>query len=45
MSYLGNEIIKLRTKCSMTQEDLAEKIGVSRQVISRWETGVSKPRA
>ena len=28
---------------SMTQEDLAERIGVSRQTISKWETGDAFP--
>lgn len=35
---LGEKIYKLRTKRSMTQEQLAEKIGVSRQSVSKWET-------
>ena len=30
---LGEKIYKLRTKRSMTQEQLAEKIGVSRQTV------------
>ncbi len=34
---LGEKIYKLRTKRSMTQEQLAEKIGVSRQSVSKWE--------
>ena len=32
---LGEKIYKLRTKRSMTQEQLAEKIGVSRQSVSK----------
>ena len=35
---LGEKIYKLRTKRSMTHEQLAEKIGVSRQSVSKWET-------
>ena len=36
---LGNNIIALRKMKKMTQEDLADKLGVSRQTISKWETG------
>ena len=35
---LGEKIYKLRTKRSMTQEQLAEKIGVSRQSVYKCET-------
>lgn len=41
---LGEKICKLRTKRSMTQEQLAEKIGVSRQSVSKWETEVSQTK-
>ena len=30
-----------RERCKMTQEFVAEKIGVSRQAVSKWESGVS----
>ena len=40
---LGEKIYKLRTKRSMTQEQLAEKIGVSRQSVSKWETDCAIP--
>lgn len=40
---IGEKIYTLRTKCGMTQEQLAEKIGVSRQAISKWESDVSVP--
>ena len=32
-----------RTRCKMTQEFVAESIGVSRQVVSKWEKGTSEP--
>ena len=37
------KLIKLRKSNGMSQEQLAEKLGVSRQVISRWESGDSTP--
>ncbi len=36
-------ILELRTKCGLSQEDLAEKIFVTRQAVSRWETGETVP--
>ena len=32
-----------RTRCKMTQEFVAESLGVSRQAVSKWETGESDP--
>ena len=32
-----------RTRCRMTQEFVAESLGVSRQAVSKWETGESDP--
>lgn len=32
-----------RTRCKMTQEFVAETIGVSRQAVSKWESGTSDP--
>lgn len=40
---IGEKIYTLRTKNGMTQEQLAEKMGVSRQAISKWESDVSVP--
>lgn len=38
------EILKVyRTRCQMTQEFVAETIGVSRQAVSKWENGTSDP--
>ena len=38
---LNNKITYCRKKAGMSQEGLAEVIGVSRQAISKWETGES----
>ncbi len=38
---LGENIAKLRAEKHLSQAELAEKIGISRQSISKWETGVS----
>ena len=32
-----------RTRCKMTQEFVAEARGVSRQAVSKWETGTADP--
>jgi transcriptional regulator with XRE-family HTH domain len=40
---IGNKIKLLRQKIGATQEQLGEKIGVSGQSISKWETGVTMP--
>ena len=36
-------ILKLRNEKGMSQEDLAEKLYVTRQAVSRWETGETVP--
>ena len=36
-------ILELRTKSGLSQEELAEKIHVTRQAVSRWETGETVP--
>lgn len=36
-------ILDLRTKNNMTQNDLAAKLFVTRQAVSRWETGETTP--
>ena len=39
------KLISLRKKAGMSQEELAERIDVSRQAISRWELGSTLPDA
>ena len=40
---IGNKIQELRKKKGISQEELAEKIGVARQTISKWELGETSP--
>lgn len=40
---LGETIRAHRTRCKMTQEFVAETLGVSRQAVSKWENGTSDP--
>ncbi len=40
---LADKIIDLRKKAGMSQEELAEKLGVSRQSVSKWESAQSTP--
>ena len=40
---LGEALKENRERCHMTQEFVAEAIGVSRQAVSKWETGTSDP--
>ena len=42
---LSEKIIKFRKTNGWSQEDLAEKMYVSRQAISRWENGTALPDA
>ncbi len=39
----GQIIRKLRTDAFLTQEQLAERLFVSRELVSKWETGLSRP--
>jgi len=43
MISLSEKILKLRKMNGMSQDDLAEKVGVSRQSISKWESDQAKP--
>lgn len=40
---LGEILKEHRTRCHMTQEFVAESLGVSRQAVSKWENGTSDP--
>lgn len=40
---IGNRIQKFRKEKKMTQEELAEKLGVSSQAVSKWENDASCP--
>ena len=40
---LGNQIKAHRAALSLSQEELAEKLAVTRQSVSKWESGASDP--
>ena len=40
---LNNRLLELRKKAGFSQEQLAEKLGVTRQAISKWESGQGNP--
>ena len=40
---LGNSLFHARKKRGLSQEDVAQKLGVSRQTISKWETDETVP--
>lgn len=42
---LNEKILSLRKKLGLSQEELAEKLNVSRQAVSRWEVGSAQPDA
>ena len=42
---LGEALKENRIRCQMTQEFVAETLGVSRQSVSKWENGSSDPNA
>ena len=39
----GEQIKKLRKDRNMTQQDMAEKLGISRQAVSNWENDKNLP--
>ena len=40
---IGKYIAEFRTNCDLTQEELAAKVGVSRQAVTKWESDESTP--
>ena len=40
---IGNRLMQYRKKAGLSQEELADKLGVSRQAVSKWECGESSP--
>lgn len=40
---LGEKLLDLRKKAGLSQEDVAENLGVSRQTVSKWETNQTVP--
>lgn len=45
MNDFGQRLFQYRRQAGMSQEELAEKVEVSRQTLSKWETGQSYPDA
>ena len=43
MTGIGSRIMRARKKAGFTQEELAEKIGVTAQAVSKWENGHNLP--
>ena len=43
LQKIGTFLKELRKEKGMTQEQLAEKLNVSRRTVSRWETGNNMP--
>ena len=41
---MGSKLAQARRKNNLTQEQLAEKLGVTRQAVSRWESDAAYPR-
>ena len=43
MREIGKNIRDLRQRCQLTQEELAQKLHVTRQTVSNYEMGKSRP--
>ena len=43
MVKVGSFLQELRRQSNVTQEQLAERMGVARRTVSRWETGRNMP--
>ena len=42
---MGEKILNMRKARGWSQEELADRVGVTRQAVSRWESGSAKPDA
>ena len=40
---IGDVLVRIRKERNLTQEDLARKLYVTRQAVSRWENGETTP--
>lgn len=40
---LNEKIFQCRKRCGLSQQELAERLGVSRQAVSKWELGTALP--
>ncbi|TCO62711.1 helix-turn-helix domain-containing protein [Actinocrispum wychmicini] len=45
LPFSGDRLRSCRERAGLTQQELAERCGLSRFQISRWETGEAKPGA
>ena len=43
MEELSKRLQRLRKQAGLTQEEIADRFGISPQAISKWETGASAP--
>lgn len=41
---LGEKLKEARKQAGLSQEQLSEKLGVSRSAVAKWETGVSQTK-
>lgn len=39
---LGKQLLSARKQASLSQEEAANRLGISRQTLSKWEMGVSQ---